>query len=272
MKVNTCTVPVFIVLLVLSFSIACQPIAAVNTDDSQFQIPTPDSQAEPYKFEIGSLSVVPQEAKAGTTVIVSLPVRNTGSAKNAFIATLYVDGHEYGTEDVTLQPGNSGSVTFLFSGLDPGDHQIAVAGIESHVKIYYLDQYSITNNQVFLPRYTALEYTPVPPLPHISSDRFTPPVIPFFITQISFRYPFPQSFQILDEDGKQLYRAEIDYQQRANVPNIQVDGDFIIQMQTPHPTADIRAQFFGLNTWRWAVSYYWPEVSIVDGVRKNFGR
>lgn len=258
---------IFLQVLVIS----CKPIPDIKSFSYPQTDSAPVNNSETYKFETGSLSIIPQEAKAGSTIIVSLPVRNAGSSANAFIATLYVDGHAYDTEDVTLQPGNSGSITFLLTNLVPGNHVLSVAGIEGYVRVYSLEKYSLTNNRVFLPHYTALEYTPAPPLPYISLGNFSPPVTPFIITQISFRYPYPQSFQILDNHGNQLYRADINYKPAADVPSIEVAGDFTIQMQTSQPTADIRAQLYGYNAWSYVIAYYWPEVSVVEGVKKRFG-
>ncbi|MBN1375137.1 MAG: hypothetical protein JXA01_03165 [Dehalococcoidia bacterium] len=228
------------------------------------------AQVDAYKFEVGNISVIPQEARVGTFMTVSLPVRNIGSRKNAFIATLYVDGNEYITRDITLAPGNGGSLTYVLSNLGTGTHEISVAGVKSSLIIYAVNSYTIPNNKDYRLHYTSLEYTPLPPLPHLSTDHFTPPVIPFFITRIDFRYPYPQSFEIIDSRGKQLYSAENAYQAGVIVPDIQVNGDFSIQMQTSQPTADVRSEYFGFNSWRWVIAYYWPEVSTVEGIEKSF--
>ncbi|MBN1376528.1 MAG: hypothetical protein JXA01_10290 [Dehalococcoidia bacterium] len=261
------------VLLAVSLSICCLSCcskAVSRSDNTTVSVSFRSSPVEDYKFETGSISVIPEEALLGTFVTVSLPVRNIGRCKNAFIATLYIDGNEYITQDITLAPGNGGSVTYVLSNLRAGTHEISVAGLKSSVKIYTIDRFTISNHQDYQPYYTPLEYTPLPPLPHLSTDHFTPPAVPFFITRIDFRYPFPQSFSIIDSSGKQLYSAENAYQPSMKVPATQVNGDFSIQMQTSQLSADVRSQFFGFNSWKQVVAYYWPEVSAVEGVCKRF--
>jgi hypothetical protein len=270
LRSNNLAISVCFVVAASITVLSCNTVKVTGPSYSPSEIPASAIQVEPHKFELGKLSVIPQEAQVGTIITVSLPVRNIGGARNAYIATLYVDGQEYMTEDATLDPGNGSAVNFLISKLGPGNHSIQVSGIESSVRIYRVDRYSIPNNQVYQFHYTPLEYTPEPALPHISYNSFSPPVTPFFITQISFRYPFPQSFQILDSNNKQLYSADISHNQIADIPNIKVDGDFIIQMQTDQPAADIRVQYFGVRSWSMVVAYYWPEVSVVDCLQKRF--
>ncbi|MCX6006291.1 MAG: hypothetical protein NTZ34_03405 [Chloroflexi bacterium] len=243
------------------------PVSSANTPA---QTPVSTDNVERYKFELGNISVMPEEALVGTPVQVIVPVKNVGSAKNAYIATLYVDGQEYLTEDITLDPGNNGTLLYLVSNLSTGKHIITVADLAGTVQIYYAEKYAIANNDIYLPHYSPLEYTPEPPLPHNSADSFTPPVTPFYITKISFRYPYPQSFQILDAGNKLLYSADIAYNESAYVPGIQVDGPFTIQMQTGQPVADVRAEHPGRFSWVFVIAYFWPEVSTVEGIEKRF--
>ena len=251
--------------------LSCNPAVPVGPSNTPAQIPTTSNNDVRYKFELGNLSVTPQEAAFGTPVQVSVPVKNAGSVKNAYVATLYVDGQEYMTQDVTLDTGNSGTLLYRVSNLSAGTHKISVANLESIVQVYYSEKYSITNNKIYMPHYSRLEYTPVPPLPHISADSFTAPAAPFFITKINFRYPYPQSFQIMDAGNNLLYGADIAYNESAWVPGIRVDGAFTIQMQTGQPVADVKAELYGRSSWLFVISYFWPEVSIVEGIVKRFG-
>ena len=270
MRSNKLAISVFFVVVASMIVLSCNTVEVTGPANSPIETPPTAVQVEPHKFELGKLSVIPQEAQVGTIITVSLPVRNIGSVRNAYVATLYVDGQEYMTQDVTLDPGNGSAVNFPVSKLGPGNHKLQVSGVESSVRIYRVDRYSISSNEVYKFHYTPLEYTPVPALPYISSNYFSPPITPFLITQISFRYPFPQSFQIMDSNNKQLYSADISYNQIASIPNIQVDGDFIIQMQTSQPTPDVRVQYFGVRSWSMVIAYYWPEVSVVEGIQKRF--
>jgi hypothetical protein len=232
----------------------------------------PAGNAPAVRFELGTMIVSPGEVQTGAPVRADVPVKNTGSSRNAYVGTLYVDGQEYGTRDVTLPPGGSGTLTFQLPDLDQGNHTLTVGNSQGTVRVYSVERYSLANNQVYMPHYGPLDYTPAPPLPYTSVEAFSPPVTPFFITGISFRYPFPQSFKILDASGKELYGADIAYNESTAVPNIEVNGDFTVQMQTGRLAADIKSQFFGFNTWQLVIAYYWPEVSSVEGIQKRFGR
>jgi len=50
--------------------------------------------------------------------MIGVPVKNTGSGRNAYVGTLYVDVQERGTQAITLSPGESGTLTFQIAGLD----------------------------------------------------------------------------------------------------------------------------------------------------------
>jgi hypothetical protein len=271
LRINSLCNSVFCIILLSVFIISCSPAVPVGPATTPAPIPTPSSNAGLYKFELGNLSVIPQEAAFGTQVQVSVPVKNVGSVKNAYVATLYVDGQEYMTQDVTLDTGNSGTLLYRVSNLGAGTHKISVANLESIVQVYSAEKYSIANNKIYMPHYSRLEYTPVPPLPHISADSFTAPAAPFYITKINFRYPYPQSFQIMDAGNNLLYAADIAYNESAYVPGIRVDGAFTIQMQTGQPVADVKAELYGRSSWLFVVAYFWPEVSIVEGFVKRFG-
>jgi hypothetical protein len=235
--------------------------------------PTAAPAIEPVKFEPLSIKVNPQEIEASEAAQAVVSVKNSGSARNAYVGTLYVDGNEYLTQAINIEPGQVGTLIFVVSNLNQGTHRLTMAGLESSLRVYSVEKYTLTNNKVFLPHYTNLESTPVPSVPHISSDTFSPPVTPFYITRINFQYPFPQSFTILDENNRQIYSSGITNMDSAFVPGIEVRGNFTIEMQTNQPVADIRLQYFNLYTYTYSyvISYFWPEVSTVEGIQKRFG-
>ena len=271
MRINCFGRSVICLIFMSVFVISCnQPVPAVPANTPVPTLTSADDAGR-YKFELGNISVIPQEAPVGTSVQVLVAVKNIGSAKNAYIATLYIDGHEYVTQDITLDTGNSGTLLYKVSNLSAGNHKITVAGLESTVQIYYAEKYAIANNEIYMPHYSRFEYTPEPPLPYISTDNFTAPVMPFFITKVNFRYPYPQSFQILDAGNHLLYSADVAYNESAYVPGIKVDETFTIQMQTGQPVMDVKVERYGRTSWLFVVAYFWPEVSTVEGMAKRFG-
>jgi hypothetical protein len=271
LRINYLFNSILCLLLLAAFTLSCNQAVPVSPVNTPAQTPVPTDNVERYKFELANMSVLPQEAPVGTSVQVIVPVKNVGTSTNAYIATLYVDGQEYLTKDTTLDPGSSGTLLYLVSNLSVGTHKITVANLEGTVQIYYAEKYTIINNEIYMPHYSRFEDTPTPPLPHISTDYFTAPAAPFFITEIVFRYPYPQPFQILDGANNLLYSADIAYNESAYVPGIKVDGTFTIQMQTGQPVADVKAEHYGRTSWWFVIAYFWPEVSTVEGMVKRFG-
>jgi hypothetical protein len=259
------------VLLPVAFLLACvyRPVATPPVTPAAPAAPV--STIAAYKFELGKMTVTPQEVQAGQPVQVSVIARNAGGSPNAYVGTLYVDGQEYARQAVSLNPGDSGTLAFQVSNLQAGNHNLTLGDSAGIVRVYAIEKFEIANTRSQTPPYANLDYSPAPPLPHISTDTFTPPVTPFFLQQINFRYPFPASFKILDATGKQLYAADIAYAQSAYVPDIEVNGDFGIQLETGQPTVDIRTEWFGDSSFALVIAYFWPEVSTIDGIQKRYG-
>jgi hypothetical protein len=267
-------------LRVLICGLACLPavltIACGQRPAAPQPTPAPPTAApaiEPVKFEPLSIKVNPQEIEARAAAQAVVSVKNSGSARNAYVGTLYVDGNEYLTQAINIEPGQVGTLIFTVANLGQGTHRLTMAGLEGTLRVHTVERYTLSSNKVFLPHYTNLESTPLPELPHISGETFTPPVTPFYITRINFSYPFPQSFTILDENNRQVYSSGITDMDSAFVPGIEVKGNFTIRMQTNQRVADIRLQYFNLYTYTYSyvICYFWPEVSTLEGIQKRFG-
>ena len=174
-------------------SISCTiPASTMAPSSTSSRSPEPATMLPQYKFELGSLIVTPSEIQAGQSVQARLPVKNVGSRQNAYIGTIYVDGHEYATKSTTLTPGNSDILTFSISGLGPGNHRLSVDNSKGSVKVYTIEKFEIANTQIDFPRYKRLEYFESPPVPHVSVHTFKSPAAPFFIRQIAFRILIPR--------------------------------------------------------------------------------
>jgi hypothetical protein len=250
-------------------------VACVSTPVGMNPAPQPPAPpASPitpaYRFESGTMTVTPKEIQAGQPVQVTATVRNTGSRQNAYVGTLYVDGQEYARQAATLNPGDTGFLTFQIANLSTGTHLLTLGDSSASLKAYMVEKFQMVNNTIDLPRYTNLEYTPAPPVPHISTETFSPPITPFFVRQMDFRFPYPQAFRILDANGKQLYSAVITHAASAYVPDVQVDSDFTIELQTDQPAVDIRSEFYGESTYALVISYFWPHVSTIEGIQKRY--
>jgi hypothetical protein len=251
-------------------AVACTPVPSGQIPASQPPAIPASPTIPAYRFESGTMSVTPKEIQAGQAAQVTSTVRNTGSRQNAYVGTLYVDGQEYARQAVTLNPGDNGFLTFQLTNLGAGTHLLKLGDSSASLKVFTVDNFQIVNNIVDLPRYTNLQYTFAPPLPHVSAENFSPPVTPFFIRQIDFRFPYPEAFRILDAKGKQLYSADIAHAASAYVPDVPVDADFMIELQTNQPAADIRSGFFGESSYTLVIAYFWPHVSTIEGIQKRY--
>ncbi|MBL7208986.1 MAG: hypothetical protein ISS52_02695 [Dehalococcoidia bacterium] len=82
--------------------------------------------AKPAEFQVISLDVVPPEVAPGEAISVSAEVKNVGGSDGVYTAILTVDGVEVESEDVTVSPGASETVSFLLVKDEAGTYQVAV--------------------------------------------------------------------------------------------------------------------------------------------------
>lgn len=93
----------------------------------QFVVEEPLSPA----FSISGLSVSPLEVAAGDSVTISFDVTNTGEMAGTYTATLRINGQVDGTQDVTLEAGETKSVSFSVSKTEPATYQVEIGDIQA---------------------------------------------------------------------------------------------------------------------------------------------
>lgn len=74
-------------------------------------------------------------SRIGKVVKVTVVLTNIGGVAGEQNVTLTINGHEVGTEEVSLGPLESKEVTFDLTGLDEGDYEIEVSGLSGHVVV-----------------------------------------------------------------------------------------------------------------------------------------
>ncbi|MXV63787.1 PGF-CTERM sorting domain-containing protein [Natronorubrum sp. JWXQ-INN-674] len=80
------------------------------------------------KFDVTSASLSEDEIEVGDDVDVTATVENSGGDSGTFTAELTVDGDVVAEEDVTVDSGDSETVTFTESFEETGEFEIAVSG------------------------------------------------------------------------------------------------------------------------------------------------
>jgi len=87
------------------------------------------------KFEIRNLSVSPESVGPNEQVVISINVTNKGDAEGTRTVELMLDGEPYDSQTVTLDPGQSTTVTFAASSEEPGAHTVSIDGLEGSFEV-----------------------------------------------------------------------------------------------------------------------------------------
>ncbi len=90
--------------------------------------PPPTSVPPPASFAVSDLSVTPSEIEPDEQVTISATVTNTGGSEGSYIAVLKIDGVEEGTKEVTLEAGESETITFTIMNDTVGNYTVEIDG------------------------------------------------------------------------------------------------------------------------------------------------
>lgn len=99
----------------------------VRIGDKTFTITV--STIPPAKFEVSNLSIDPSSIKIGQSSTISISVRNSGGQSGTYEVRLKVNNQVVDTKSVTLNPGQSTTVSFAFTPTDEGTYSIDVNGL-----------------------------------------------------------------------------------------------------------------------------------------------
>ena len=83
----------------------------------------------PAEFEVSSLNVSPEEVEPGDTVTVTVEVQNVGEEKGTHKLELKIDGIVEQSESVTLDGGESTSISFFVKKDIEGSYSVELAGL-----------------------------------------------------------------------------------------------------------------------------------------------
>jgi competence protein ComEC len=86
---------------------------------------------EPAKFTLRDLSISPNEVKAGEPVTITATVTNSGDSSGNYIAILKINGSQIETKSVSLNAGESQSVSFTIVNELIGNYTVELGSLSS---------------------------------------------------------------------------------------------------------------------------------------------
>ena len=97
-------------------------------------------EGEDAKFEVSNLIIEPSSALVGQTVSVSVDVTNTGGTEGTYNVIFLVNAAEESSENISLAPDTSQTVTFNLTRDAVGEYEIEVAGMKGELTVVDLDE------------------------------------------------------------------------------------------------------------------------------------
>ena len=104
-------------------------IVEVEGLTGSFVVSQPLIPLRPAEFVVSGLVVNPFEVEAGETVMVSATITNVGEESGSHTVDLKLDGEFVGSESVTLDGGDSVTVSFITSSEAEGRHSVEIDGL-----------------------------------------------------------------------------------------------------------------------------------------------
>jgi hypothetical protein len=84
---------------------------------------------EPAAFSVTELTINPERIKQGQNIAVNFLVTNTGERPGSYTANLMIKGLSEATEEISLEPGETKSVTFNIVKDTAGFYPVTLAGM-----------------------------------------------------------------------------------------------------------------------------------------------
>jgi hypothetical protein len=111
-----------IIILLIAFSLLALGVACARKAEERPPAPV-------ATFEVSNLTITPAQAAPGDTVTISVDVRNTGNASGEHQVALKIDNLVFETKTVTLEPGETKTVSFSVVKDVPQTYSVAIEGL-----------------------------------------------------------------------------------------------------------------------------------------------
>lgn len=116
----------------------------VSTDGKSYSIQT-ERQCAPRappivlpglaEFTLSNLSISPSKPEVGETIIISFDIANSGGRQGTYTAVLKVNGIKTATKNITLDAGESRSVSFIVTAESSGTYNIEIDGLKDAFEV-----------------------------------------------------------------------------------------------------------------------------------------
>lgn len=116
----------------------------VSTDGKSYAIQT-ERQCAPRappivspgqaEFTLSNLSISPSKPEVGETITISFAVANSGGRQGTYTVVLRLNGTETATKDITLDAGESRSVSFIVTAESSGTYNIEINGLRDVLEV-----------------------------------------------------------------------------------------------------------------------------------------
>ncbi|KXB00152.1 hypothetical protein AKJ41_04350 [candidate division MSBL1 archaeon SCGC-AAA259O05] len=100
---------------------------------------------KPSKFEITNYSMDRKIVKTGSTLEVSVVVKNVGNKKSSRSVVLYLDGEAVKSKPVSLEVGKSKSIAFKISENKIGSHKVSIGGYSENFRVLPPETFELRN-------------------------------------------------------------------------------------------------------------------------------
>jgi len=90
---------------------------------------------EPASFEVSNLSIEPDSVKEGEPVSITVECSNTGGVSGSYDVVLKIDGETEDTTSVTVDAGESTTVTFQVLTSESGTYLVEVHGLTGSIEV-----------------------------------------------------------------------------------------------------------------------------------------
>jgi len=109
------------------------------------------------QFEYVNLQISPQQIMAGDTISVSIELKNVGTAKGICPVTLSINEEEIEGREVSIESGETKTVTFTIAGKSPGTYKIDINNYFTTITVlrpaeFKLEKLSVSPGEVQMGR------------------------------------------------------------------------------------------------------------------------
>ncbi|KXB08277.1 hypothetical protein AKJ58_00300, partial [candidate division MSBL1 archaeon SCGC-AAA385D11] len=89
----------------------------------------------PAEFEVSNFTLNPEEPVVGEEFTASIDVKNVGELEGTYKAVWKVEGEVDDTHEVTLDPGETRSVTFSMIWNEAGTYNVSIGELEKNIEV-----------------------------------------------------------------------------------------------------------------------------------------